>query len=184
MKCGRLLFGMKRKARKKTRPNLYYLALAGLTIAGLAFLAWSNFSLEKKSPGVGAYFFKGEKLISVERPLRPDVPPLKQAIEALLSGPTPQEAAEGITTQLPAGVKIRQLKVEKTIAVIDLSRELEDYGGGSAKVEGLIAQLVFTVTDIPGIKKAWIWVEGHHDIVLGGEGLVLDRPLGREDVKY
>ncbi|MFA4843707.1 MAG: GerMN domain-containing protein [Candidatus Margulisiibacteriota bacterium] len=175
---------MKRKTKKRAQKNLYYIALVGLAIVGLAFLAWTNLSVEKKNPVVRAHFFKGEKLIAVERPLKPDTPPLKQAIEALLAGPTPQEAAEGITTQLPAGVKIRSIKAERDIAIIDFSGRLEAYGGGSNRVEGLVAQIVYTATAVPGISKAWIWLAGEKEVVLGGEGLVLDKPLGRGELAY
>ena len=53
----------------------------------------------------------------------------------------------------------------------------------SPSVEGIVAQLVYTATGLPGVEQAWLWVEGQSEVVLGGEGLVLDHPLSRRDVK-
>lgn len=175
---------MKRKAAapKTRKTNLYYtIAIAAAALLGL-FL-WANWQ-PAKGPTVKAYFFQNEKLVPVERRQVPDRPLLTQAIEALLAGPTDEEKRSGLTTALPAGVKLRLAKADRSLAIVDLSRSLENYGGGSAKLEGLIAQLVYTATAVRGIDRAWIWVEGEREVVLGGEGLVLDRPLGRQDVKY
>lgn len=166
----------------KAKKNNFYLTLAIAVVALIGVFIWANWQTGK-APTIKTYFFKDEKLFAVERKQNPDLPPLKQAIEELLAGPTQQEQRDGVSTMLPAGVKLIQVKTDKTVAIIDLGKQLEDYGGGSAKVEGIVAQIVYTATAIPGIDKAWIWVEGQHEVVLGGEGLVLDHPLGRQDVK-
>lgn len=161
--------------------------LAALLVGGVLVLAWLFNLLPASRPGqptVRAYFFKGDRLAAVERRQLADQPPLKQALDEVLGGPTSRELEAGFTTQIPPAVKLRGLKIKGNVAIVDLSRELEDYGGGSAKVEGIVAQLVYTATEIPGIDQAWLWVEGAHEVVLGGEGLVLDRPLGRRDLKY
>ena len=75
-------------------------------------------------------------------------------------------------------------RVEKRTAIINFNARLEEYGGGATHVRGMIAQIVYTATGLQGIDKAWIWVEGKKSIVLGGEGLVLDKPLTREDTGY
>jgi spore germination protein GerM len=158
-------------------------------LGGLLVLAWLFNLLPATRPGesystVRAYFFKGDRLAAVERRQSPEQPPLKQALLELLAGPTAREMEAGFTTQLPPAVKLLGLKIKERVAIIDLSRELEEYGGGSARVEGIVAQLVYTATEIPGIDQAWLWIEGQREVVLGGEGLVLDRPLSRRDVKY
>ena len=179
---------MKRKAKLFTIKKANYPLVAVAVLGGLLVLAWLfNFSPARPGenyPAVRAYFFKGDRLAAVERRPSPDQSPLKQALEATLAGPTAREMAAGFTTQIPPAVKLRSVKVAGGVAIIDLSRELEDYGGGSARVEGIVAQLVYAATEIPGIEKAWLWIEGQGEVVLGGEGLVLDHPLSRRDVKY
>ncbi|MGB9613125.1 MAG: GerMN domain-containing protein [Candidatus Margulisiibacteriota bacterium] len=133
---------------------------------------------------VKVFYFKRGKLFAVPRPLRADEVPLKKAIVELLAGPTEKETAKGIVSYLPTAVKLINLKVQGNTAILNFNQELENYGGGSARLQGMIAQIVFTATDIPGIEKAWIWMEGQKEIVLGGEGLVLDHPLTRREISY
>jgi len=102
-------------------------------------------------------------------------------MKELLAGPKPEE---GASSELPRGVKILGIKVRGQTAMIDFNHKLEDCGGGSARLQGMIAQIVYTATDVPGVEKAWILIEGKKEVVLGGEGLVLDRPLGRSDLGY
>ncbi len=174
---------MKRKAAApKAKKNTFYYTLSAAALALIALFVWANWQ-PAKTPTLKAYFFKEEKLFAVERKQVPERPPLQQAIEALLAGPTEAEQRAGVSTMLPSGIKLRLAKTDRSLAIVDLDRRIENYGGGSAKIEGLIAQIVYTATELPGIEKVWIWVEGQKEIVLGGEGLVLDRPLGRQDVK-
>jgi spore germination protein GerM len=85
---------------------------------------------------------------------------------------------------VPRGTRALSFKVRGKTVIVNFSRELEKYGGGSTRLQGMIAQIVYTATDVPGIEKAWIWMEGEKELVLGGEGLILDRPLGRKEVSY
>lgn len=174
---------MKKKAvGAKAKKASLYLTLAGAMLAAIALFVWAG-RQAPNTPMVKAYFFKDEKLFVVERQQDAKLPPLRQAIEELLAGPTDAEQEAGITTMLPPGIKLRLAKADRSLAIIDLDRSIENYGGGSTKIEGIVAQIIYTATGAPGIEKAWIWVDGQREVVLGGEGLVLDRPLGRQDVK-
>lgn len=135
-------------------------------------------------PSVKVYFFKGEKLFAVERPLQRNETPLKRALEELMAGPNKGEIGQGIATQLPAGTKVLNARITGSTATINFNRKLENYGGGSTRLQGMIAQIVYTATDIPGVEKAWIWIESRKEVVLGGEGLVLDHPLSRGEISY
>ena len=171
MKSKRLKIDLKRFA-----PFVVAVLLAGGLIS---FWLWQA---QSRPEGLSVYFVKGDQLIAVNRPIKADVPLLEQALAALLAGPSEDERGRGMTTHIPAGVKVKHIKLERKMAIIDLSRELENYCGGSARLEGMIAQIVYTMTGVPGIDKVWIWVEGEKEVVLGGEGFVLDRPLGRQDL--
>ena len=120
--------------------------------------------------------------MAVERPLDANEALLTKAFAELLSGPSETEKAQGISTQIPAGTKVLNILVKDEIVIVNFNRKLESYGGGSARLEGMIAQIVYTATEVPGVKKAWIWMEGKKELVLGGEGLVLDKPLSRRDL--
>ena len=51
---------------------------------------------------------------------------------------------------------------------------------GAAQVQGLVQQLVYLITEEPGIRKAHISEKGKTNAVI--DGLVVDKPLSREDV--
>ena len=156
-----------------------------LLVVGLfAAAAWVYTSQSKEENTVQIYFFKGAKLTAVNRPITPNEQPLTKAIKELLSGPTKEEAQQGVVSYLPGGTKVSNVRASGRTAIINFNSKLEDYGGGTARVEGMIAQIVYTTTGISGIDKAWIWMNGEKEIVLGGEGLVLDKPLGRADISY
>lgn len=154
--------------------------LAAVVVAGMYF--WPL--LQQRPPSVKVYFYKGDKLFAIEREIKAGESPAQKALGELLAGPNPDEKLEGITTQLPAGTRVLRIRVKGHVAIVDFNRKLETYGGGSARLEGMIAQIVYTATEIPGVEKVWIWMEGEKEVVLGGEGLVLDRPLSRRDVSY
>jgi len=173
---------MKRKKFKLNKKVAWPLLAAGLILlVGLG--AWF-FPKQEKGPVLKVYFLKGGKLAAVERGLAPDRAPLKLAADALLAGPTREEKSAGYSTMIPPGTRTIWIIEKNGIAIINLNRKLEAYGGGASRVEGLVAQIVYTLTDIPGIEKAWIWMAGEKEIVLGGEGLILDKPLSRSDLAY
>jgi len=165
-------------AGRQARRKILLGVLTAAAIVGTILLFNYLAPPREKAPVVKIYFFKGDKLAAVERPLGVDEAPLPKAITELLSGPK----VSGLSTQIPPGTKILRLQVKNGTAILDFNRKLEAYGGGSARVEGMIAQIVYTATEVPGITKVWIWINGNREVVLGGEGLVLDRPLSRRDI--
>jgi len=138
----------------------------------------------ERCPIFRVYFIKGAALSAVDRNLRPDEEPLKKVIDELLKGPGLKEQSQGYLTLIPRATKLLGSKIENKVAILNFNGKLEEYGGGAAHVRGMIAQIVYTATGLQGIEKAWIQVEGKKGVVLGGEGLVLDKPLTREDTGY
>lgn len=169
---------MKRKTRKAITRAALFLAIL-LPLSAMVYLFFTHGQQDK---GLKIYFFKGEKLVAVRRDLLPDKSPLRQALTYLFEGPNREEREAAIITQLPEGITVLGLSVNKGVAIINLSGKINAYGGGAAKVRGLVRQIVYTVTELPEIDKAWIWVEGKKKVVLGGEGLAIDRPMSRENL--
>ena len=164
--------------KKKTKKRLWLIVVvAAVVIAAAYFLIPRG-----KAAGVKVYFFKGDKLFAVERPLKADETPLNTAFRELVAGPSAEELGQGVASRLPADVKIFSLRVQGKTAIINFNRQLGSHPGGAAQLQGMLKQIVYTATEIPGIEKAWVWLEGKTQIVLGGEGLVLDRPLSRRDL--
>jgi spore germination protein GerM len=103
---------------------------------------------------------------------------LEGAIESLLIGP----ADPAFTTTIPKGTKLRSLSLETDGVHVDVSKEFTS-GGGSASMTGRVAQVLYTATSLDPTAKVWLKVEGKPLEVLGGEGLMLDQPLTRENLK-
>jgi len=103
---------------------------------------------------------------------------LAAAIRELLAGPSARERTSGLTTAIPAGTKLRSLRIDKAIVLLDLSGEIES-GGGSAIMLARFWQLVYTATQFPHAPQVRILVDGVAKSALGGEGVLIDRPVSR-----
>lgn len=103
---------------------------------------------------------------------------LRGAFDALLAGPTAQERAKGLTTEIPAGTRLRGLSVREGVVTVDLS-EAVGSGGGSSSMQGRLWQIVYTGTVLPAARQVRLIIEGEERQTLGGEGLIIDRPITR-----
>jgi len=128
---------------------------------------------------VRAYFLRDEKVGPVARTA--DGPGVASAaLEALLAGPTEEEAGVGFSTTIPEGTELLGVTVEGGVATVDLSDEFAG-GGGSLSMMGRVAEVVFTATQFPTVDGVAFQLEGEPLEVLGGEGLILDGPQTRAD---
>lgn len=131
---------------------------------------------------VKIYFFDKDKLASVERELPTNEEPVVVAIDQLLKGPNEQESANGLMTKITAGTRARNVEVEGHTAIIDLNSTLVEFEGGTQEANGIVAQIVYTATDVRGIKQVILKLQGSDQFLIG-PGLAIDHPLTREDVK-
>ena len=99
------------------------------------------------------------------------------AIRDLLAGPVSDDG-DGVVTMIPEGTDLRSVSVADGVATVDLTGDFAS-GGGSLSMFGRVAQLVFTVTEFPGVDQVVLTLDGSTD--LGGEGVSLGTPLRRDD---
>jgi len=104
------------------------------------------------------------------------------AMESLLAGPSTQEQAAAVGSQIPAGTQLLGLSVDSGVATVDLTSEFES-GGGSASMNMRIAQIVYTLTQFPTVKGVLFQLDGQPVDVLGGEGVIVDQPVTRKDYR-
>ncbi len=95
------------------------------------------------------------------------------ALRALLDGPTAAERAAGHVTVIPAGTRLLSVALDGREAVVDLSGEFAE-GGGSLSLVARVMQVVFTVTQFPGVEVVRFRLDGDPVVDLGGEGLFVD----------
>lgn len=101
---------------------------------------------------------------------------LRQAVEELLRGPTDEETARGLGSEIPRGTLL--LGVTRHAGVIDLnlSRRFAS-GGGALSLATRVEQLRRTVSDAAGARKVYLAVEGERIYTAAGEGLEIKQPL-------
>jgi sporulation and spore germination protein/immunoglobulin-like protein involved in spore germination len=104
------------------------------------------------------------------------------AMTALLDGPSDVElgARPAMYSTIPEGTRLLGLTIDTGVATVNLSKEFES-GGGSASVLGRLAQVVYTLTQFPTIRGVRFQLDGQPVTTFGGEGAVLDQPVGRVD---
>jgi hypothetical protein len=132
---------------------------------------------------LSVYFLRGEKIGVAHRhvPARETVE--TAAIEELLGGPRPDEEDAGLHTEIPAGTELNGLEIAAGVATVDLSSEFDD-GGGSLTMFGRLAQVVFTLTQFPGVQGVLLELEGEPVDVFSSEGIGLDGPQARDDYEH
>jgi germination protein M len=123
------------------------------------------------------YFTRGEHLAVAGRDLTgggegPDR--LEAAMRAVLDGPSAFEQDEaGLATAVPEGSSLLGVTVEGDLATVDLASSFGS-GGGSLSMRMRVAQLVYTATELEGVERVTITIDGETVAGLGGEGVAVD----------
>lgn len=101
---------------------------------------------------------------------------VQATVEELIQGP---RQGTSLFSDLPSKTAVREISVNGSIAEIDLSRELLNYQGGRSGEENIKNQLVLTLTEIPGIEKVQVRVEGESVILTYNTSFLepMPRPL-------
>lgn len=131
---------------------------------------------------VTIYFGDAEatRVVPVTRYVDPDSGLARGAVRALLAGPDAAERARGLSTAIPPSTRLLGLAIRDSAATVDLTRAFEA-GGGSTSIRMRLAQLVYTLTQLPGVRRVRLHLEGEGVQVFSGEGLDVSRPLERGD---
>jgi hypothetical protein len=133
--------------------------------------------LARKARAVG-YFADGEKVVPVRLEAVASDP--TAVLEELVAGPTQEARDAGYTSAIPAETRVNSVTTSSDTVTVDLSPEFGS-GGGSLSMQMRVAQIVFTLTRDPAVKKVVFKMDGEPIKALGGEGLILDKPQTRDD---
>ena len=152
---------------------------ASLLPEELAIPATTTTSTEAPVPRqtVRLYFVDGESLgRPVERELATPAG-LLAALDALIGGPTEEEASTGLTSVIPAETVVLSSDLTNGVLQINLAE------GALEQIEGAlqslaIAQLVYTATELPGVDWLWVLIEGEPRALPTDQGDV-EAPVGR-----
>jgi len=81
--------------------------------------------------------------------------------------------------RFPQGTHVRSVDLTGSTAIVDLSSDVKNTGGGSYDESGMFKSLVWTLTALPGIDAVQVRVDGAQVATLPGGHLALDEPLSR-----
>lgn len=103
--------------------------------------------------------------------------PASAVIDALIAGPQDKN----LMVTIPPEAKLLSVKIEDKIAVVDFSEEIRSkHWGGSAGETMTIMSLVNSLTELEGIEKVQILIEGEKQDSLAGHWEI-NEPLSRNE---
>jgi spore germination protein GerM len=124
------------------------------------------------------FFVQGERLAPVQRELPAPVS-VESVLEALAAGPTATEVQLGLRTALLTPGLMKSGGVSGGVATIDLGQPFTEIAGRDQIVA--LAQIVSTVTGLPGVGRAKFTLEGNPVGILRGDGTVTTDSVSRDD---
>jgi spore germination protein GerM len=129
---------------------------------------------------LSVFFVRDEHIATAHRSVPRTQQVAAAAMEELLAGPTAEEEALGMVTSIPEGVEYLGTTIDQGVATVDLSGEFES-GGGTFSMAMRLGQVVYTLTQFPTVDFVTFKLDGEPVEIFSGEGIVLDRPVGRRD---
>ncbi|HET7516003.1 MAG TPA: GerMN domain-containing protein [Gaiella sp.] len=131
---------------------------------------------------VAVYLLRDGKVSPVRRTIESTPAVARAALTQLLAGPTAGERADGLSSAIPTGTTLRDVSLADGVATVDLDGAFDD-GGGSTSMLGRVAQVVATLTRFPTIERVAFRIDGKPVDAIGGEGVVVDPPVGRRAIE-
>ncbi len=108
--------------------------------------------------------------------------PLTATIEELIAGPNGEEGSNGLLNLIPDGTRLRSARVSNGVAYLDFN---EAFRFNTMGVEGYrmqLKQIVFATTEFETVDRVQFLIEGERREWLGGEGVYIGTPLGRDSL--
>lgn len=130
---------------------------------------------DDEGPDVVVFFVRGADLAPVRR--EADVATPDVALQLLIAGPTRPEVINGLRTALAPQALAVDLGVPGGITSVTVTPEFAGITGGNQLLA--VAQVVWTLTEVPGTAQVRFLVDGAPVEVPTDSGLS-DQPVGRE----
>jgi spore germination protein GerM len=124
------------------------------------------------------YLLKDGKVAAVRRDV-PSPAVAKGALDALVQGPTADEAAQGFSTAVSSTAVINAVTIDQGVATVDLPSAFIT-GADASSLGARVAQVVFTVTQFDTVTGVRFLVDGQPVTSLG-ETIPAEEPRTRGD---
>lgn len=129
---------------------------------------------------ITVFFTMAGRLHPISRAVALDVPVAEASMRALVEGPTADERADGIRTELGSAVGILSVVVNNGSAIVDLSGEFQE-PATPKRVALRVAQVTWTLADISEVSSVAFAIDGEAVSVATDSGESVDRPVTRAD---
>ncbi len=140
-------------------PALSPTSTGGVTPSATAAPPAASPSATTAVTSLTIYFVRGDALGTATRQVPATAAIATAALNALLSGPSAAEQEAGLSTNIPAGVRLKGLTISGGVATVDLSSPIAAKAAGAVATRRL-AQVVYTLTQFPTVKRTVITVNG------------------------
>lgn len=105
--------------------------------------------------------------------------PLKDTLEALITGPDSGELSRNMLSLIPRDTRILSAVIEGNTARVNFSEEFQYNTAGMEGFTAQLMQIIWTATEFPNVRDVQILIEGNRVEHLG-EGIPIWNPLNRQ----
>lgn len=120
------------------------------------------------------------KIVKREYDVQKDGTKIKASVVALLKGPSTEEKAQKIYSEIPSGTKLLSIQEKPDKIIINLSSDFENDGGTDGLYKRLY-QLIKTANKNTS-QNVYLYINGKQADVVGGEGIMLNQPLNEKSL--
>ena len=150
---------------------------AGLALPGSGGAVGSGPTAARATATAKTYFVLGQQLLAV--PAAPAT--IKGAVAQLIAGPGTTQVRRGVRSFVPKTVNLRTAARTGNTATVDLSFSFAQGGTAEGRTARL-AQLVFTISSIPGITSVLLRIDGRAPAPGVFPRFDLTRPVTRAEI--
>lgn len=127
---------------------------------------------------ITVWFVRGDLLVSRARDAASPIT-AQAAIDALGAGCTPGETSSGLRSAIPTPAMLVTAELTRGIATVDLAPEFSDVAPGDQVLA--LGQVVYTLTDLPGVGRVRFQISGDAVSVPLPDGTSTDDSVSRDD---
>ena len=116
----------------------------------------------------------------IVRPVAYDESPLTETIRALINGPSGEELDEGLLNLIPANTQLISAHVSGGVAYLNFNQSFRFNPMGAEGTVGQLQQIIYSSTEFPTVLQVQFLIEGEKLDYVGGDGIYIGAPLGRD----
>ncbi len=116
----------------------------------------------------------------VVRPVYYASSPLTETIQTLIAGPSGSELDDGLLNLIPEGTSLISAHVSDGVAFLNFNQSFRFNPLGAEGTVAQLLQVIYSSTEFPTVERVQFLVEGERVDYLGGDGIYVGEPLGRD----